>query len=149
MKKDKSASVETWLDQLNSGNLVHNTAKVLDYITVNSEFMRAVTIDDLRNDLKLLHPTATSCITALLDEGLIVCTGTIKKTYGEFKNDNYKTRTSTYSLYTSVNDLNERKRLKEARRLTKFTDWLSRGLEEFSEFLPEETKDKLALLLPF
>ena len=149
MKKNKSASVETWLDQLKSGNLVHNTAKVLDYITVNSEFMRAVTIDDLRNDLKLLHPTATSCITVLLDEGLIVCTGNIKKTYVQEKNGNYKTRTSTYSLYTSVNDLNERKRLKEARRLTKFTDWLSRGLEEFSEFLPEETVKNLGSLLPF
>mgnify|MGYP006281783337 CR=1 FL=1 len=139
------ASVQTWIDQVQSGNVKHNTAKVLKYVKDNTAnyFTRdlfnegqivGVTISQIKSDLKLLHPTATSCITNLTDAGLIKDVGQIKETYT--KSD--KERTITYTLYTYVYDRNERNQLVKQRAFTKFTDWLDRGIKEFSDYLTDE-----------
>lgn len=135
------ASVKTWIDQVESGNVKHNTAKVLNYIKSNSDtydgllFTNRVgtTIDEIKKDLGLRHPTATSCITNLTDAGLIKGIGQIKTNY-ESKG---KSRSITYTLYTYVYDRNERIRLSSGRSFTKFNDWINRGLKEFSQYLSE------------
>jgi Fic family protein len=141
------ASVQTWIDQVESGNVKHNTAKVLNYIKRNTERnndlfsqLVGVTITEVKNDLRLLHPTATSCITNLADAGLIKEIGQAKETYTQ----NDKERTTTYTLYTYVYDRNERKELARLRAFNKFTDWLDRGINEFNDYL---TEDDLATLV--
>jgi hypothetical protein len=146
MKTEKSASVETWLEQIRSGNIEHNTAKVLNYISERSKYEK-VTIDNLKKDLKMLHPTATSCITALLDNGLIQETGKIKKAFITES----RSRVITYTTFTSVESVEIRNILIKCRRLQKFNDWIKRGINDFSDFIPDEDKKALlnCLIEPF
>ena len=139
------ARVQTWIDQVESGNVKNNTARVLNYIKdktgyyfnrdlFNEGQIIGVTITEIKSDLRLAHPTATSCITNLSDAGLLKEIGQAKETYT--KND--KERTTTYTLYTYVYDRNERKELARRRAFNKFTDWLDRGIKEFSDYLTED-----------
>jgi hypothetical protein len=138
-------SVQTWIDQVESGNVKHNTAKVLKYVKektanyftrdlFNEGQIVGVTITEIKSDLRLLHPTATSCITNLTDAGLIKEIGQARETYT--RND--KERTTTYTLYTYVYDRNERNRLAKKRAFNKFSDWIDRGIKEFSDYLTDE-----------
>lgn len=144
------ASVQTWIDQVESGNVKHNTAKVLKYVKektghfftrdlFNEGQIIGVTITEIKSDLRLLHPTATSCITNLSDAGLIKEVGQARETYT--RND--KERTTTYTLYTYVYDRKERIELSRQRAFNKFTDWLDRGIKEFSQYLTDEDLENL------
>lgn len=122
------AKTKTWLEQLQNGNLDNNMVIVLNHIKMNP----GISTDNLRYELKMAHQTLTSCISKLLDCGIV-----------EIKTENKQDDDIFYSCYnfvTNTTDIieNQKKRTKE-----KFDVWVKRGLKDFIIFLDEPTMLKL------
>lgn len=112
-----SAKTETYRENLKMGIIKNKTMQVLSFIKDNPK----CNTDHIRIGLNMPHQTATAIISNLLDEGII-------KIIGETKVKN-----STYSNYLFVEDYSEELKLKKARHLAKFENWMEHGLANFKD----------------
>lgn len=117
-----TARIEQYLINLENGDLKSNEVKVMNFIKTNPD----CTIDDLRNELKMKHQTATSRISELLDCGVIKVTGQIEKL-------TIINRKYLYSTMQFVESKAERLELIKERNNEKMQMWAKRGLELFSD----------------
>jgi predicted transcriptional regulator len=132
MKATSQAKRETYLNQIQNGNIKSKTVKVLYVIRVAGERMN-LTTDVLRERLKMPHQTITAILSNLLDLGMIKID----------QENNVKVGSSTYSSYKYVESEEQQILYAELRQKEKFYQWARRGLEEFEQFLPDAVVDAL------
>jgi len=121
-KMTSAAKRETYVNNVNNGNINSKTMKVLHFIK-SYELSEICNTYDMRQLLGMPHQTLTAIISNLLDLGIIKIAGETK----HFKN--------TYSYYRYVSDSLEQKNNADKRRKEKFVYWLKQGLTEYSELM--------------
>jgi hypothetical protein len=128
-----TAKVQTWLKNLKNGNLTSKTVRVLKYIqdhpNTNLHTMR--NFFDTADKAKITHPTLTSAISNLMDEGIVKLVG------------NVEVAGNSYSSYHFVENEIDRYWLKKQRRAEGFIRWAKQGLNDF----PLLTDDDLQVAL--
>ena len=125
--------VQTWLRQIELGNIKTNHTKVLSYI---KRCVMATNIHEMRLHLGMPHQTLTATLSVLMDYGLI-------KSVGE----GVVIKGNTYSELKFVYDEEERKILEAERKLEKFRQWIVKGIEDYTPLLPMDLSIKLQILL--
>lgn len=116
---DLSAKAETYLLQLENGNIKSNAVKVLNHIKTNVPR----DTNTIRAELRLTHQTLTATLSNLLDMGLI-------KIIGKKRRED-----SVYSIFQYVSSAGERLELRKARKRKKYEGLVKRLKTEFKEFL--------------
>lgn len=114
--------VQTWLRQIELGNVKSNFAKVLYY---NKRCVMATNIHDMRTQLGMSHQSLTATISVLMDHGLLKAVG-----------DGIKIKGNTYSEFKYVGEDWERELLQHLRKQEKFKQWLAKGIDEYTQMLP-------------
>ena len=122
------AKIDSWVEQVESGNLQTNQSYILNYIIKHPN----TTIYDIRNNLAIAHQTATAIVSMLMDEGVLRFNGKIKMR--EVNSDSG----DTYSMLVYVADKNERKAVKKRRNEEKFIAWAKKGVNNFRDFISPE-----------
>tara|TARA_R110002124_G_scaffold212856_9_gene378998 strand:- start:5282 stop:5671 length:390 start_codon:yes stop_codon:yes gene_type:complete len=122
--------VRNWINQLENGVIKSKTTTILYAIHSHTKNKGFTTVYELRNELPFPHQTLTAILSMVQDEGLIAM-------YGEEKiND---------SLFQKIRYARpeERTQLIYLREHEKFTQWVVRGLKDFSKFLPQSIEEGL------
>jgi hypothetical protein len=116
-----TAKVQTWLKHLKNGNLKSKTVRVLKYIQdhPNTNLYTMRNFFDTADKNKITHPTLTSAISNLMDEGMVRLVG------------NVEVAGNSYSSYYFVDDENDRYWIKKQRRAECFIRWAKQGLKDF------------------
>ena len=127
MKAEFSARIQTYLNQLESGNIDNKQVEVLAHIKQNP----GIDTDQLRDQLRMAHQSLTACISNLLDVGIISVIGQTEE------------EESMYSKYLYIEDTATRIKLQNERHYKKFRQWVKRGLKDFVEFIDENTLNQL------
>ena len=123
-----SAKAESWIKQLENGNLKSKTVQVLKFIKENPY----TTLHAIRLALSgISHQTITCVISVSLDEGAIMIMGRIK------------IEDNPYSQYYFIQDPKTRANLKIERKKEMFVAWAKQGLSNYSDMLPESIKQEL------
>lgn len=123
----RKAKIQTYMLQLQNGNIRGNQSEVLDYIWKHA----GCTIADLRRDLCMPHQTASSALSVLMDCGMV-------KEVGQEKIDD-----SVYSKLQFVPSSDEQDQLAIARNMEKFRSWAKKGLADFEGLLTWGLKQEL------
>lgn len=123
------AKVETWLEQIRTGAIKSNLARVLKHI--QDAGIHGTSIYDMRETLGMSHQSLTATISQLADEGLL------------FEAGQFQVKTSWYTIYVYVSNEDARKEIAQKRRHEKFMQWLERGLNEYNDLMNSETKKHL------
>ena len=121
--------IQTWLRQIELGNIKSNNAKVLNYLKkqeINSNIHR------MRIELNMAHQTLTATISVLMDYGLIKSTG-----------DGIIIKGNTYSELEYVKENWERELLQHMRKKEKYRQWLAKGIDEYAQLLPMDVSIKI------
>lgn len=120
-----SAKIKTWINQVDTGNIKSNTARVLRYIK-NNPF---TDITSIRKHIS--HQTATSILSELMDSGIV-------KVVGDRNVDD-----SFYSVLKYVDDPAEQVQVSHARKMNKYKAWVERGMNDFDGIIDPELKKLL------
>ena len=106
--KKREPRIETWIRNLENGNITNKTMVVLSYIKKhpNTDIREICTVCDLP------HQTVTACLSNIMDEGVVKVVG--EREHGK----------SLFSTLLFVNDQQERYRLKHARIIAKMEKWV-------------------------
>ena len=123
------AKIQTWLRQIELGNIKSNNAKVLHYLKNKETFSN---IHQMRTELKMAHQTLTATISVLMDYGLIKSIG-----------DGIVIRGNTYSELEYVKEDWEREILQHMRKKEKYKQWLAKGIDEYAQMLPIDISIKI------
>lgn len=122
----RKAKIQTYMIQLQNGNIQGNQMEVLDYIWRHS----GTTIHKMRTELFMAHQSLTPSVSNLMDAGIVKEIGQIKI------ND------SIYSQFQFVPDAEEQDRLAEDRLMDKFKQWKQKG-RDFIDLMDDELRDIL------
>jgi hypothetical protein len=122
--KKRESKVETWIRNLESGNIVNKTMIVLNYIKKHPY----TDINEIRTVCDLPHQTVTACLSNIMDEGVV-------KMVGQRECNN-----NVYSTLLFIQNHPERMKLRSARAEEKMVKWMRQGLNKHSAYLPEEIK---------
>ncbi|CAB4146903.1 hypothetical protein UFOVP518_3 [uncultured Caudovirales phage] len=120
-----SAKIKTWINQIDTGNIKSNTARVLRYIK-NNQF---TDITSIRKHIS--HQTATSILSELMDSGIVKVVG------DRNVNDSF------YSVLKYVDDPAEQVQVSHARKMNKYKAWVERGMNDFDGIIDPELKKLL------
>lgn len=120
------AKLKTLLRNLDNGLIRNNTEIILNHIK-NSQ--NGVSTYTMRITLKIPHQSLTAVLSNLLDFGVIQVAGMSSH------------KESYYSIWKFVCDINEQKRIREIRRVTKYSKWVKLGLREYEDLMPEDAKN--------
>lgn len=123
------AKVETWLEQIRTGAIKSNLTRVLKHI--QDAGMHGTSIYSMREELGMSHQSLTATISQLADEGLL------------FEAGQFQVKTSWYTIYIFVSNVDARKEIASKRKREKFEQWLERGLNEYDDLMLPETKKHL------
>jgi transcription initiation factor IIE alpha subunit len=129
MKATSQAKRETYVKQVESGNLNSQTIRVLHYVRYNP----LCDTDELRTKLEMAHQSVTAVISNLLDLGLITIVGEISK------------RSQVYSVYRYVNEPHFQKQCATERKKEKFKTWIRQGKDTYGDLLSEELQNALQM----
>ena len=121
------ASPQTYIDNLQNGNIKSATMRVLKYIKENPKCDLSI----IRTETGISHQTVTGCISNLMDVGLVKFVGKVK------------IKKSTYSLCEYVTDLSEVYSLINQRKNEKIYHWAKYGLDRFLPYLSDITQNNL------
>jgi hypothetical protein len=127
MKTTSRAKRETYVQQVESGNLNTQTIRVLYQIRFNPY----TDTDELRTKLQMAHQSLTAIISNLLDIGLIVIVGEISK------------RKQVYSQYRYLHEPHLQEQAAKERKSDKFKMWIRQGKETYKDLLSEGLLDAL------
>lgn len=127
MKTTSKAKRETYVKQVESGNLNSQTIRVLHYIRYNP----LCDTDELRTKLEMAHQSVTAVISNLLDIGLITIVGETKK------------RDNIYSMYRYVHEPHLQEQCATERKKEKFKQWIRQGKETYGDLLTEDMQEAL------
>lgn len=127
---ERSAKIQTYMLALQNGSIRGNVMEVLDFVYRN----HGASILQMRVELNIAHQSLTPAVSNLLDLGLIREIGT------ERVND------SVYSKYEFVPDAEEQNKLADLRRRDKFRNWIKKGVDEFSDLMPQIVLTELDLI---
>jgi hypothetical protein len=105
------AKIETYMKNIQSGNIRTKAMRILDYIRRNP----FSDTDAIRSNLQISHQTTTGVISNFMDLGIIKIVGTLK-----IKNN-------VYSKYVIVTDYQEQTALAQQRLEEKYQIWLKQG----------------------
>ena len=119
---------QTYLGLLEKGVIRTNTMRVLEYVYKNP----GTDIGEMRKALNMVHQTLTPALSNLMDSGLIKENGT-----------NVVGGDSYYSCLWFVADPLEQEKLADDRRNDGFKRWLSKGINEYGDYLPKSIMDEL------
>jgi hypothetical protein len=121
--------IQTWLRQIELGNIKSNHAKVLNYLKKKETFSN---IHRMRIELNMAHQSLTATISILMDYGLIKSVG-----------DGVVIRGNTYSEFMFVKEEWERELLQHMRKKEKFKQWLAKGIDDYTQLLPLDISIKI------
>lgn len=121
------ASIEALLNQINSGKMESDAARILNHIK-NYPFS---TCSEMERKLNMLHQTLSARLTDLLDLGIIEERG------------NRKTSRSKETYFKFQPDPAKQKRNAAQRKAEKFQKWIKKGLGQFGEIINPEVKQSL------
>lgn len=121
------AKIEALLKQIHSGKRLSDKARILEFIMKHPY----CTTIDVEVKLNMLHQTSSARISDLLDLGVIEERGTKATATSSFTYLKFQP-----SYLKQV--LNAKKRKKE-----KYNHWLSKGLNDFKEFINPQLKQEL------
>lgn len=125
--QSRPSKVETWLKNLENGNIVNKTMIVLNYIKSHPN----TDINEIRTVCDMAHQTVTACLSNIMDEGVV-------KIVGQREVNN-----SVYSKLLFVLNHQERIQIRRARAEEKMTKWMRQGLSKHAPYLPESIKMEL------
>lgn len=114
-----NASVKTWIQQMESGELKSKTIKILKYIKDN----QFTDIDLIRQELSISHQSVTAIVSNLMDEGMV-------DFVGERQRDG-----TTYSVLKYIDSQFQQAILKERRIKEKYRLWLEKGLADYRHLM--------------
>lgn len=114
-----NASVKTWIQQMESGELKSKTIKILKYIKDN----QFTDIDLIRQELSISHQSVTAIVSNLMDEGMV-------DFVGERQRDG-----TTYSVLKYIDSQFQQAILKERRIKEKYRLWLEKGLTDYRHLM--------------
>lgn len=115
------AKVQTWLENIQNGNIRSKTTRILNHIIERSEF-GDVEIYTMRMELGISHQSLTAIISTFQDHGLVKVTDVVEI------EGNY------YSLFKYVEDKKERDILVHERDREKVLNWLKQGIVKHHEY---------------
>lgn len=115
------AKVQTWLENIQNGNIRSKTTRILNHIIERSEF-GDVEIYTMRMELGISHQSLTAIISTFQDYGLVKVTDVVEI------EGNY------YSLFKYVEDKKERDILVHERDREKVLNWLKQGIVKHHEY---------------
>lgn len=121
------ASIEALLNQINSGKMECDAARVLNHIK-NYPYS---TSSEIERKLNMLHQTTSARLTNLLDIGIIEERG------------NRKTSRSKETYFKFQPDPAKQKRNAAKRKAEKFQKWIKKGIGQFGEIIQPEVKQSL------
>jgi len=121
--------IQTWLRQIELGNLKSNHAKVLNYLKNKQSFSN---IHQMRIDLNMAHQSLTATISILMDHGLVKSIG-----------DGVSIKGNIYSELSFVIEDWERELLQHMRKKEKFKQWLAKGIDDYTQMLPMDVSIKI------
>jgi hypothetical protein len=116
------ARIETWLRNIENGNIRSKTERILDCIIRNGQ--KGISTDEMRSKLGIAHQTLTGVLSGLNDSGVIQVVGM----HQNVENENF------YSVYQFVSDPFERTKLQNYREREKVLAWLKKGIEDYEHF---------------
>jgi DNA-binding MarR family transcriptional regulator len=116
------AKVSALIEQIESGQLKTNNAKILDKFVLNPE---GLTVYDLRIHLGMAHQTLTSRISDLEDMGVIFAYKTVERTVDG--------KARKYTLYKYSKDSVRQMQNALLRRETKFNSIIKRLENEYQD----------------
>lgn len=116
------AKVQTWLNNIASGNIRSKTERILDCIMKSGS--NGIPTDVMRTRLGIAHQTLTGVLSVLNDAGMIMVVGTWQP----------QDSSNVYSIYRYVSDPKEQAMLKHYREREKVLQWLKKGIEDYSRF---------------
>lgn len=121
MKTTSKAKRDTYVKQVESGNLNSQTVRVLHYIRYNP----LTDTDEMRTKLEMAHQSITAIISNLLDMGVITIVGEVKK------------RDNIYSMYRYIHEPHLQDEVAKERQKAKFKLWIKQGQETYGNLLSE------------
>jgi hypothetical protein len=121
MKATSQAKRETYVKQIESGNLNTQTSRVLHYIRYNP----LCDTDELRTKLEMPHQSLTAIVSNLLDIGVIAIVGEIGK------------RNQVYSVYRYIHEPHLQRMAEKERQEQKFKLWIKQGINMYGELMTE------------
>jgi len=124
---ESKAKLESWIKNLQNGNIKTKGLKVLKFIKDNPK----CSLETIRNETGFPHQSVTGSISNFMDEGIV-------KFVGKIENQN-----GIYSLFEYVSDMAEMYALKEQRKKEKMFHWAKYGLDRFYSLLSPETQNFL------
>lgn len=127
MKTTSKAKRETYVKQVESGNLQSQTIRVLHYV----RYTPLCDTDELRTKLQMAHQSVTAVISNLLDLGLITIVGEITK------------RKQMYSQYRYIHEPNLQEQCARERKKEKFKMWIRQGQDTYGDLLSKGLQNAL------
>lgn len=124
------AKVQTWLENIQNGNIKSKTTRILNYIIERSEF-GDVDIYTMRIDLGISHQSLTAIISEFQDYGLVKVIDVVEI------EGNY------YSLFKYVTNKQERDKLVYERDKEKVLNWLKQGIVKYGSYCTPQVSDML------
>ena len=123
-KQTSKAKIETYMANIQSGNIRSKSMRILDFIRRNP----FCDTDVIRRFLDIPHQTTTSAISNFMDIGVVKIVGkvTIKK--------------NTYSKYMIVTDYIEQTKVAQQRLEEKYQLWLKQGNKNYHLVISDELK---------
>ena len=123
-KQTSKAKIETYMANIQSGNIRNKAMRILDFIRRNP----FCDTDVIRRYLDISHQTTTSAISNFMDIGVVKIVGkvTIKK--------------NTYSKYMIVTDYIEQTKVAQQRLEEKYQLWLKQGKKTYHLVISDELK---------
>jgi len=117
----KQTSIDALLNQIQTGKLEGNLAKVLDYIIKNPRATRV----EIAKDLSLLENSLNPTLSKLEDLGVVRTLATTIR------------RGSSMGCYEYVDDPKTREGLADIREYDKAISWFKSGLKNHKQYIPE------------
>ena len=127
----KSAKIEAYIDQLESGNFNSNIFRVMKFIKQNPN----TDIYLMEQRLGMLMRTLTPVIDKLMDNGVVDIVG------------QRVINRSTCSIFVFIEDKYKREKLAQNRKCEKLVAWAKRGMKDFSDCINIFTQQELGSLV--
>jgi len=110
-KQTSKAKIETYMANIQSGNIRTKSARILDYIR-RKPFCD---IDEIRTNLQISHQTTTSVVSNFMDIGIVKIVG------------KRKIQKNVYSTLQIFTDYKEQSQVAQKRLEEKYQIWLRQG----------------------
>jgi len=121
------AKVESLRNQISSGQIKTNNARVIKYLLDN----QIATINTMRKELSMAHQTLTSRVSDLMDLGLLVEDGTTTEQNKNGKN-------VKYTLYKIESNRQQQELRRQARKQEKYDSIIKRLNDEFKDLFDND-----------